>query len=69
MGEVAGVVDADQQLERRSVRRQGRRGYEQEHDRRVAEGKTTQEALRALKRHLSNAIYCQLVADARTPTI
>jgi transposase len=34
-------------------------------DRRVAEGKTTREALRALKRHLSNAVYRQLVADAR----
>lgn len=34
-------------------------------DRRVAEGKTTREALRALKRHLSNAVDRQLVADAR----
>ena len=31
----------------------------------VAEGKTKKEALRALKRHASNAIYRQLVADAR----
>jgi transposase len=33
-------------------------------DRRVAEGKTKREALRALKRHLSNAVYRHLVADA-----
>ncbi len=31
----------------------------------IAEGKTNKEALRALKRHVSNAIYRQLVADAR----
>ncbi len=34
-------------------------------DRRVAEGKTTREALRALKRHVSNAVFGHLVADAR----
>jgi transposase len=34
-------------------------------DRRVSEGKTTKEAIRALKRHISNAVYRQLVADAR----
>jgi transposase len=34
-------------------------------DRRVSEGKTKKEALRALKRHVSNAVYRQLVADAR----
>jgi transposase len=34
-------------------------------DRRVAEGKTTREALRALKRHVSNAVYRRLLADAR----
>jgi len=33
-------------------------------DRRVAEGKTKKEALRSLKRHVSNAVYRQLVADA-----
>ena len=33
-------------------------------DRRVAEGKTKREAIRALKRHLSNAVYRQLVVDA-----
>jgi transposase len=33
-------------------------------ERKVAEGKTNREALRSLKRHLSNAIYHQLVADA-----
>jgi transposase len=32
--------------------------------RRVAEGKTTMEALRALKRHLSDVIYKQMVRDA-----
>jgi transposase len=34
-------------------------------DRRVAEGKTKKEALRALKRHVSNAVYRQLLADAQ----
>jgi len=33
--------------------------------RRVAEGKTTMEALRALKRHLSDVIYKQMLRDAR----
>jgi len=33
-------------------------------ERKVAEGKTKREALRALKRHLSNAVYRHLVADA-----
>ena len=33
-------------------------------DRKVAEGKTKKEALRALKRHVSNAVYRQLVNDA-----
>jgi len=33
-------------------------------DRRVAEGKTKKEALRALKRKISNAVYRHLVADA-----
>jgi transposase len=33
-------------------------------DRKIAEGKTTREAIRALKRHLSNTVYRQLVIDA-----
>jgi len=33
-------------------------------DRKVAEGKTTKEALRALKRQISNAVYRQLVIDS-----
>ena len=33
-------------------------------DRRVAEGKTKKEAIRALKRQISNAVYRQLVVDA-----
>lgn len=33
--------------------------------RRVAEGKTTMEALRALKRHLSDVVYRLMVLDAR----
>lgn len=33
-------------------------------ERKVAEGKTKREALRSLKRHVSNAIYRQLVVDA-----
>jgi transposase len=32
-------------------------------DRKVAEGKTKKEALRALKRHVSNAVFRQLLAD------
>jgi hypothetical protein len=34
-------------------------------DRRVSEGKTRKEALRALKRQVSNAVYRRLLADAR----
>ena len=34
-------------------------------DRKVAEGKTKREALRSLKRHVSNAVYRQLVLDAQ----
>ena len=34
-------------------------------DRKVDEGKTKREALRSLKRHISNAVYRQLLADAR----
>ncbi len=34
-------------------------------DRKVAEGKTKREAIRALKRQISNAVYRHLVADAR----
>ena len=33
--------------------------------RRVAEGKTTMEALRALKRHLSDVVYKQMLRDAK----
>lgn len=35
-------------------------------DRKVAEGKTKREAIRSLKRHISNTVYQHLVADART---
>jgi transposase len=34
-------------------------------ERKVADGKTNKEAIRALKRQISNAVYRQLVADAR----
>jgi transposase len=34
-------------------------------ERRVAEGKTNKEAIRSLKRHISNAVYSSLVTDAR----
>jgi transposase len=40
---------------------EGRRYYE----RKVAEGKTKREAIRALKRQVSNAVYRQLLLDAR----
>jgi hypothetical protein len=33
-------------------------------DRRVAEGKTKKEAIRALKRQISNTVYRHLVANA-----
>ena len=39
----------------------GRRFY----DRKIAEGKTPKEALRALKRRISDALYARMVADAR----
>jgi transposase len=45
----------------RQTNSQGRIYFE----RRVAEGKTKKEAIRALKRHLSNAVYRQLLLDAR----
>jgi transposase len=38
------------------------------YDRKIAEGKTSKEALRSLKRRISNAIYGRLLADARTAT-
>ena len=34
-------------------------------DRKVAEGKTKKEALRSLKRQISNAVYRRLLLDAR----
>ena len=34
-------------------------------DRRVGDGKTSMEAIRALKRHLSDAIYRQMILDAQ----
>ena len=33
-------------------------------ERKVAEGKTKKEALRSLKRHISNAVYRRLILDA-----
>ena len=38
------------------------RGY---YDRKIAEGKTPREALRALKRRISDALWAAMVADAR----
>ena len=40
----------------------GGRAY---YDKKLAEGKTCKEALRSLKRRISNAIYASLQADAR----
>ena len=37
------------------------------YDPKLAEGKTPKEALRALKRRLSDAIFTRLQADARRP--
>ena len=36
------------------------------YDKKIAEGKTRKEALRCLKRRISNAIFARLLADART---
>jgi transposase len=38
-------------------------------DRKVAAGKTKREAIRALKRQISNAVYRQLIIDSRRRTI
>jgi hypothetical protein len=39
------------------------------YDKKLAEGKSKKEALRALKRHISDAVYRRLVADQqRTQT-
>jgi hypothetical protein len=37
-------------------------------DRKVTEGKTKKEALRALKRQISNAVYRQMLSDADRTT-
>ncbi len=34
-------------------------------DRKVAEGKTKKDAIRSLKRHVSNAVYRKLLEDQR----
>ena len=39
------------------------------YQKKVAEGKTTKEAIRALKRRISNVVYRRLQADARRTTI
>jgi transposase len=39
------------------------------YDRKTNEGKTTKEALRALKRRISNTVYRRLVADARRRSV
>jgi transposase len=44
----------------RQTNSEGRTDFE----RRVAEGKTKMEAIRSLKRHISNAVYRQLLIDA-----
>jgi len=38
------------------------------YDRKIAEGKTSKEAIRALKRRISDRVYRHLVTDARTVT-
>ena len=37
------------------------------YDKKIAEGKTPKEAIRALKRRISNAIYKNLVSDTARP--
>ncbi len=39
------------------------------YDKKLGEGKTTKEALRALKRRISNAVYRRLVADAQQHSV
>ena len=39
------------------------------YDKKLGEGKTNKEALRALKRRISDAVYRQLVADARRRSV
>ena len=38
------------------------------YDRKIAEGKSSKEAIRALKRHISDRVYARLVAAARRAT-
>ncbi len=38
------------------------------YDKKLAEGKTKKEALRALKRRISNAVYQRLITDQQTTT-
>ena len=38
------------------------------YDRKIAEGKSSKEAIRALKRKISDRVYARLVADARRAT-
>ncbi len=38
------------------------------YDKKLAEGKTNKEALRALKRHISDAVYRRLVTDQQQAT-
>jgi hypothetical protein len=38
------------------------------YDKKIAEGKTNKEALRALKRRISDAVYRQLVTDQQPTT-
>jgi transposase len=38
------------------------------YDRKIAEGKSSKEAIRALKRQISDRVYARLVADAKRAT-
>jgi hypothetical protein len=49
----------------RHARSDGRAYY----DRKIAEGKTRKEALRCLKRRISDAVFARLQADARKATV
>jgi hypothetical protein len=44
--------------------RHGGQSWEAYFDRKLAEGKTKKDAIRSLKRHISNAVYRQLLIDA-----
>jgi transposase len=62
----AGVSRGQRKIHRLSLRGNRRLNHAACYQRKLAEGKTRKEALRCLKRRISDAIYARLRADART---